>query len=146
MPKNIYNNVEGHRLLDNGRVVEDITSITLPTVEHPTTTLSVNGMAGDLDMPNAVHVNAMDFEVSHNNGTNCKYLNDPGKHTIEVRVVRQRFDTVQADMQHESVKFRIVGFSRAPAKARLKMATLTAAPTLSPCCISRRKSTAKSLR
>ena len=54
MPQKVYNNVEGHRVIDNERVAEDVTSIALPTIEHPTVTISAAGMAMDVDMPNTV--------------------------------------------------------------------------------------------
>lgn len=109
MPQKVYNNVEGHRVLDNSRVVEDVTSITLPTIKHPTTTISASGMAMDVDMPNTTHLDAMDFSVAHNNGVNCKYLADPGKHFIETRVVRQRYNVAGGEIEHESVKYRVTG-------------------------------------
>jgi len=108
MPKLVYNNVEGHRLIDNGRVVEDVTKVGLPTLEHPTTNIDAAGMAIAVDMPNTTHLNAMDFTVYHNNGTNCKYLQDPGKHNFEFRTVRQRYGVAAGNIEHESVKYRVV--------------------------------------
>lgn len=107
MPKRVYNNVEGQRLLDNGIVCEDVTSVTLPTLEHPTTTVSAAGMAADVDMPNTTHLNPMEFSVAHNNGVNCRYLGAPGKHFIELRVVRQRYNVQNAEIEHESFKARV---------------------------------------
>ena len=109
MPEKVFNNVEGHRLLDNKRVVEDVTKVSLPTIEHPKTTIKAAGMAMDVDMPNTTHLNAMELTVTHNNGVNCRYLGTPDKHMLEFRVVRQRFDVPQGEIQHESVKFRITG-------------------------------------
>ncbi|MEG2623968.1 MAG: phage major tail tube protein, partial [Clostridia bacterium] len=109
MPQKVYNNVEGHRAIDNGRVVEDVTSITLPDIEHPTTPIAASGMAMDVDMPNTTHLNAMKFSVAHNNGVNCRYLADPGKHFIETRAVRQRYNVAAGEIEHESVKFRVTG-------------------------------------
>lgn len=106
MPKRVYNNVEGHRVLDGGSVCEDVTSITLPTVEHPTTTISASGMAMDVDMPNTTHLNAMELSIAHNNGVNCRYLATPGKHNIEMRVVRQRYNVAGVEIEHESLKVR----------------------------------------
>ena len=37
MLRKVYNNVEGHRVLDGGQVCEDITSISLPTLSNTTT-------------------------------------------------------------------------------------------------------------
>lgn len=51
-------------MLDGGSVCEDVTSITLPTVEHPTTTISASGMAMDVDMPNTTHLNAMELSIA----------------------------------------------------------------------------------
>ena len=109
MPTKVYNNVEGHRLVDNKRTVEDVTKIGLPTIKHPTTTISASGMAMDVDMPNTTHLEAMEFTVYHNNGTNCKFLGNPGKHSIEVRTVRQRYNVAKGEIEHESVKYRVTG-------------------------------------
>ena len=109
MPSKVYNNVEGHKLIDNNRTCEDVTKIGLPTVKHPTTTISASGMAMDVDMPNTTHLEAMDFTITHNNGVNCQYLAQPGKHTIEARTVRQRYNVAKAVIEHEAVKFRILG-------------------------------------
>lgn len=109
MPQKVYNNVEGHRLIDNKRTVEDVTKISLPEIKHPTTTISAAGMAMDVDMPNTTHLEAMEFSVVHNNGVNCKHLADPGKHLIEARTVRQRYNVAKGEIEHESVKFRVTG-------------------------------------
>ena len=109
MPSKVYNNVESHRLIDNKRVCEDVTKIGLPTIKHPTTTISAAGMAVDVDMPNTTHLEAMEFSVTHNNGVNCKYLSNPGKHIIEARTVRQRYNVAKGEIEHESVKFRVTG-------------------------------------
>ncbi len=109
MPGKVYNNVEGHRLLDNGNVCEDVTKVGLPTVKHPTTSISTSGMVMDVDMPDTTHLEAMDFTVYHNNGVNCEHLGDPGKHSLELRVVRQRYNVAISEIEHESVKIRIIG-------------------------------------
>lgn len=109
MPQRVYNNVEGHRLIDNKRTCEDVTKIGLPTIKHPTTTISASGMAVDVDMPNTTHLEAMDFTVTHNNGVNCQYLAIPGKHSIEARTVRQRYNVSKGEIEHESVKYRVTG-------------------------------------
>ncbi|MDD3881891.1 MAG: phage major tail tube protein [Eubacteriales bacterium] len=109
MPQKVYNNVEGHRVIDNGRVAEDVTSITLPDIKHPTTSIASSGMAMDVDMPNTTHLDAMSFSIAHNNGVYCKNLADPGKHFIELRVARQRYNVAAGEIEHESVKFRITG-------------------------------------
>ncbi len=108
MPKKVYNNVEDQRLLFDNKIVEDVTSVVLPDIEHVTTTLSnVSGMAGDLDLPNPARVSAMELQVNHNNGVNARYLAQPESHTIEFRVVRQRFDVAKTQMQHELTKYRM---------------------------------------
>ncbi len=106
MPTKVYNNVEGQRIIDNNRVAEDVTSVTIPTIKHPTTTISASGMAMDVDMPNTSHLEAMEMSIAHNNGVNCEYLADPGKHFIELRSVRQRYNVAGGEIEHESVKFR----------------------------------------
>ena len=108
MPNKVYNNVEDHRLLDNGRMVEDVTKVGLPTFEHPTDEIKASGMVMDVDMPNTVHLNAAEITVTHNNGVNCKYLQDPGKHTMEFRIARQKYDVAGGVIGHESVKFRVI--------------------------------------
>ena len=78
MPTKVYNNVEGHRLVDNGYTVEDITQVAVPTISFPTTPISASGMAMDVDMPNITHLEAMEYSISHNNGMNGNRLSDPG--------------------------------------------------------------------
>lgn len=107
MPSKVYNNVEGHRVIDNGSIIEDVTSVTIPTISHPTTTISASGMIMDVDMPNVAHLDAMELTVAHNNGVNTTQFANPGKHMIEVRIVRQRYNVAIADIEHESVKFRM---------------------------------------
>jgi len=112
MPQRVYNNVEGHRVLDTVRgsqyVVEDVTKIGLPTIKHPTTELkNIAGMSMDVNMPTATHLEAMDFTLYHNNGVNSRYLSMPEKHFIEVRTVRQRYTNASGEIEHESVKYRI---------------------------------------
>lgn len=109
MPSKVYNNVEDHRLLDGSVVVEDVTKVGLPTIKHTTTTISAAGMAMDVDMPNTTHIDAMDYTITHNNGANCQRLATPGKHTHEFRTVRQRYNVAKGDIEHESVKYRLIG-------------------------------------
>ena len=114
MPQRVYNNVEGHRVIDkvgNKTVtIEDVTKIGLPTFKHPTTELkNISGLAMDLNMPNTTHLEAADFTLYHNNGVNSKYLAVPVKHQFEVRTVRQKFVTAKGEIQHESVKYRVTG-------------------------------------
>ena len=108
MPKKVYSNVEDHRLLDGSDVVEDVTTVVLPTVEHPTVTIDAAGMAGAVDFPNDVKTNAMELQVNHNNGVNGTKLAQPGKHTIEFRTVRMRYNVAKGESEHESVKYRFV--------------------------------------
>lgn len=120
MPKKIYNNVVDHRVLDNGNVVEDVTSVSIPSLEHPTTTVSSAGMAADVDVPNMAHLNAMEFTISHNNGVNCRYLSNPGKHSLETRVARQRYNVAQGENEYESVKFRVLGLFKGSDKGTIE--------------------------
>lgn len=108
MPKKVYNNVVDHRLIDNSRVAEDITSVSLPTIEHPTTAIASSGMAMDVDIPNLAHLNAMELSVSHNNGVNCRYLGSPGKHNLEFRIARQKYNVAEGDNEFEGAKFRFI--------------------------------------
>ena len=121
MPKRVYNNVAGFRVIDNGRVTEDVTSVELPTITHPTTPISAAGMAVDVDMPNTTHLNAMEYGVAHNNGVNCKYLANPGKHTTEVRTVRQRYNVAKGVIEYKSVKYRMTGVHKETAKGKIEM-------------------------
>lgn len=110
MQKHVKVNVVGHRLVDNGRVIEDVTSVDMPNIEHPTTTISkVSGMVMDVDMPNPYRVNATTFTVHHNNGENCRYLSDPGRHEFEFRGVRQDYVTAEGNAKNEPFKYRLVG-------------------------------------
>lgn len=120
MPKRVYNNVAGHRVIDDGRVVEDVTSVTLPTIEHPTTTIDANGMVMALDMPNTTRLNAMEFAIAHNNGVNGRHLSTPGKHQIEVRVARQRYDVNGAEINLEPMKVRVTGIHKSTDKGTLE--------------------------
>lgn len=120
MPSKVYNNIEDHRVLDNGMVAEDVTSVTLPTIEHPTSTIAASGMAMDVDMPNITHLNAMEYSVSHNNGVNCPLLAAPGKHNHEVRVVRQRYNVALGEIEHESVKYRMIGVYKGTDKGKVE--------------------------
>lgn len=120
MPSKVYNNVEDHRLLDNGNVCEDVTKVGLPTLEHPTDEIKASGMVMDIDMPNTTHLNAAEFTVYHNNGVNCKYLAGPGKHSIEFRTVRQRYDVAGGAIGHESVKFRVIGVHKSTEKGDIE--------------------------
>ena len=125
MPQRVYNNIEGHRVIDTVRgvqyTVEDVTKIGLPTIKHPTTELkNISGMAMDMNMPNATHLEAMEFTLYHNNGVNCRYLSMPEKHYVEVRTVRQRFNNASGEIEHESVKYRITGLHTETSKGDLE--------------------------
>jgi P2 family phage contractile tail tube protein len=105
----VYNNVEDHRVIDEGRVVGDVTSVGIPTLTKSTTTIDVSGMVMAVDMPNSMHFEATEFSIAHNNGVNGRYLANPGKHAIEVRVARQSYNVATGVMEHKSVKFRLTG-------------------------------------
>jgi hypothetical protein len=102
-------NVVDHRLFNDGAVCEDVTGVGLPTLEHPTTAIeNVSGMLGNIDMPNQHRFSAMEFTVTHNNGVGCNRLHQPGKHNIEFRVARQKYMTSEAEIDVESVKYRVL--------------------------------------
>ena len=120
MPKKVYSNVVGQRLIDNGRVAEDVQKIGLPTLEHPTNTVKASGMAMEVDIPDKTRFKAMEFTVEHNNGVNCNHLCSPGKHLIEARVARQYFDVAGGDENHESVKWRLTGLHKSVDKGSIE--------------------------
>jgi P2 family phage contractile tail tube protein len=120
MPQKVYNNVVDHRILDNGRVCEDVTSVTLPNISHPTTTIDAAGMVMAVDMPDTTRLEAMEYSVSHNNGVNCKHLQNPGKHILETRLARQRYNVARGEVELESVKFRITGVHKGTDKGSVE--------------------------
>lgn len=121
MPKQIKINVEDHKLIDNKKVCEDITSVTLPTFEHPTTTIeNVSGMTMDLDVPNTSRYKAAEISVAHNNGVNCELLQTPGKHVMEFRVARQVFNNKESDMGHEGFKVRVTALFKSVEKGNIE--------------------------
>lgn len=120
MPKNVRCNVEDHRLYDNGNKVEDVTKIGLPTIEHPTTPVKSAGMVMDVEIPNIYHYNAMELEVSHNNGNYCANLSDPGLHTIEARVARQNYNVTLCQVDNELVKVRVIGAHKSTEKGDIE--------------------------
>jgi P2 family phage contractile tail tube protein len=110
MPSKVYNNVEDHRLLDGKTVVEDVTKVSLPEIKNSTTSIkSVAGMIADIDMPELTHFDAMKYSIAHNNGANSKVLAVPGKHSHEFRTVRQRYNVKSGNIEHEAVKYRLIG-------------------------------------
>lgn len=121
MPKYVKINVEDHRLIDNKKVVEDVTQVVLPTFEHPTTSIqNVSGMVMDIDMPNTTRLNAAEFSVAHNNGANCDKLQSPDKHVMEFRTVRQKYVTSGATIKHESVKYLLTGQHKSTEKGTIE--------------------------
>ncbi len=120
MPKNVRCNVEDNRVFDNGYKCEDITSFSLPTIEHPTTDVKASGLIMDIEMPNMYHFNAMEFSVSHNNGTNCNHLSDPGKHSIECRVARQKYISEIGELDLEVIKVRVLGMHKSTEKGSIE--------------------------
>ncbi len=108
----VYNNVVDHRLIDGGEDVEDITSVTLPNLEHSTAEINVAGMAAAVEVPDVTHYNAMEFSVAHNNGVNGSLLGTPGKHQMEFRLARQLYNVAKTDMGYESVKYRVTGLHK----------------------------------
>lgn len=120
MPNKVYNNIEGHRILDNGNVCEDVTSVTLPTISHTTSKISASGMAMDVEIPNTAHLEASEFSVAHNNGVNCDALGTPGKHVLEVRAVRQRYNKTTGEIEHEGIKWRVIGVHKSTEKGNVE--------------------------
>lgn len=116
MPSKVYNNVVNHRLFDAGRQIEDVTKVGLPDIQHPTTEIDAAGMTMAVDMPNITHIEAMEYNIVHNNGVNCNYLAEPGKHTQEFRTARQRYDVAKGAIAHESVKYRLIGVHKGSQK------------------------------
>lgn len=121
MPKMIKINVEDHKLIDNNRVCEDVTQVVLPSFEHPTTPVeNVSGMAMNMDVPNPSRFNATEISVAHNNGVNCEYLSQPGKHVMEFRMARQTFNTSKTDIKHEGAKFRVTSLFKSVEKGTIE--------------------------
>jgi P2 family phage contractile tail tube protein len=120
MPQKVYNNVVDHRILDNGRVCEDVTSVALPNISHPTTNIDAAGMAMAVDMPDTTRLEAMEVSIAHNNGVNCKYLQNPGKHLLEFRLARQRYNVGAGEIELESVKYRITGVHKGTDKGSVE--------------------------
>ena len=120
MPSKVYNNVVDHRLFDAGKLVEDVTKVGLPDITHPTTEIDAAGMTMAVDMPNITHIEAMEYNIVHNNGVNSNLLAVPGKHTQEFRIARQRYDVPSATITHESVKYRLVGVHKSSQKGDIE--------------------------
>ena len=113
-------NVVDHRLLDNGRECEDVTSVVLPMLEHPTTPIDTNGIALAMDVPDMTRFNAAEFSIAHNNGTNCDSLAVPGLHTVEFRTVRQKYTTSKTKIEYEPVKYRLSGMHKSTEKGTIE--------------------------
>lgn len=110
MPKMIKVNVEDHKLIDDGRVCEDVTEVGLPDLEFVTIAIeNISGLAGNMDLPLSSKLQATEYTINHNNGTNCERLFDPVIHKQEFRAVRQVLDTARASVGYESVKYRLHG-------------------------------------
>lgn len=105
MPKKVFNNVLDHLLKFDRVTVEDIISVGLPTINRPTTTFDVSGMAGAIDVPNNAKVEAMELTINHNNGLGCELLSAPGVHVVDFRIARQVFDVKEMDVDAASVRY-----------------------------------------
>ena len=105
----MYHNVVRSRTIDNGVEIEDVTSITLPTVEHPTTEISTGGMAGSMNLPDNAFINPMTASIAHNNGKGSKGLSMPGRHAIIVSVARQKYDTAGQEIGFKNVTYKMIG-------------------------------------
>lgn len=104
----IYNNVVRSRVMDNGTEVEDVTSITLPSIEHPTTEISTNGMAGAMSLPDSAFINSMTMSIAHNNGKGASALCKPGRHAIIINVARQKYDTAGQEIGFKNVTYKMI--------------------------------------
>lgn len=118
--KAIKINVVDHLLINDGKETEDITSVVLPSLEHPTTTIESNGIAMAMDVPDMTRFSASEFSVAHNNGTNCQYLGTPGVHNIEFRAVREKYTTSKTKIEHELVKYRLAGMHKSTEKGTIE--------------------------
>lgn len=107
MPKKVYVNVADYKVKDGKYEIEDVTSVVLPTVSHPTIPINSAGMAGSIDMPNQSKVEAMEFTINHNNGTNSNRLIGPGLHKFDFRVARHRYNVGKATLGAESVRYEV---------------------------------------
>lgn len=103
----VYCNVAENKLLDGGKVVEDVTQVGLPTLSHPSTNVNGSGMAMAIDVPDMTKFEAMELTITHNNGLNGKLLQKPGVHNIEFRIARQKYDVVKANLGFEGMKVRV---------------------------------------
>lgn len=118
--KSMKINVVDHLLLDNNREVEDVTSVVLPMLEHPTTAIDTSGIALAMDIPDMTKFNAAEYSIAHNNGTNSQYLAQPGLHTDEFRTVRQKYTTSKTKIEYESVKYRLTGIHKSTEKGTIE--------------------------
>ena len=118
--KSMKINVVDHLLLDNNKEVEDITSVVLPVLEHPTTPIDTSGIALAMDVPDMTKFNAAEYSIAHNNGTNCKRLQTPGLHTHEFRTARQKYVTSKTKIAFESVKYRLTGMHKSTEKGTIE--------------------------
>jgi P2 family phage contractile tail tube protein len=105
--KKIMSNVVDQKILDGNREVEDVTSITLPDIEHVTTELDVAGMSGKLNIPDPTRLEAMEISIAHNNGVNSKVLNEPRVHKFEFRLALQMMNVSKGEIEYKSMKYRV---------------------------------------
>lgn len=104
----IYGNVERFRVVANGQEVEDVTSISLPTLEHPTTSVSTSGMAGELSIPDAAFINSMTLSITHNKGRNSEQL-QASRASIIVSLARQKYDSAGQQMGFVNITYKCIG-------------------------------------
>lgn len=114
-----YANVERFRLTVNGTEIEDVTSITLPDVEHPTTAISTAGMAGELELPDTAFVNAMTFSVTHNKGKGAEALL-ASRATIIVSIARMRYDTAGQEVGYVNTTYKLIGMHKKTTEGRVE--------------------------
>jgi len=118
--KSMKINVVDHKVIHGGYEVEDVTSVVLPTFEHPTTSIDTNGMALALDIPDMTRFNAAEYSIAHNNGTNSQTLGNPGLRVTEFRTVRQKYTVSKTAIEYESVKYRLTGIHKSTEKGTIE--------------------------
>ena len=120
MAKKIVNIIADYKLKDNKRECEDVTSVTLPTIEHPTTSIDVAGVPGAIDLPDQTRVNSMEISVAHNNGTNCAMLATGGAHTLDFRVARSVYTVSKGEQDYDNVKYVVKCLHKSTEKGQVE--------------------------
>lgn len=120
MAKKIVNIIADYKLKDNKRECEDVTSVVLPTIEHPTTDIDVAGVPGAINLPDQTRVNSMEISIAHNNGNNCDRLADGGTHTLDFRVARSVYTVSKGEQDYDNVKYIVKCLHKATEKGTVE--------------------------